>query len=147
MMEVIVQICEAFGPTVSEKKKTAEVVCMAAAHSSPEAMDVEAAGKRYRQTHSFIYNLEGCPSPRENVRFGCASGGTNENPYDRPGVVVHLDIKVGMAKAETIETLLCGCVTNMNYQPRKHATKKLITVDYHQWKDHRGRDGARDDRM
>ena len=57
MMEVIVQVCETFGLTVSEKKT--EIICMPAPHTPPAVMDVQAAGQRYKQAHSFT----GAPLP------------------------------------------------------------------------------------
>ena len=62
-MEVIVNVCEAFVVTVSEKKT--ETLCMLAPHMLQVVMHVEAPGERYRQTHSLTYlggTITECPN-------------------------------------------------------------------------------------
>ena len=53
MMEVIVEVCRAFVLTVSAKKT--ETMCMPPPRTSRTMVQVEAAGKTYKQVQSFIY--------------------------------------------------------------------------------------------
>ena len=52
-MAVIVEVCGAFGLTVSEKKT--ETMQMSIPHGPVMPITINAAGQHYRQTASFIY--------------------------------------------------------------------------------------------
>ena len=56
MMEVIVEVCQAFALTVSVKKT--ETMCMPPSRTPRTVVRVKATGKIYKQVQSFIY-LEG----------------------------------------------------------------------------------------
>ena len=53
MMEVIVEVCRAFAPTVSAKKT--KTMCMPPPRKQRTMVRVEAAGKIYEQVQSFAY--------------------------------------------------------------------------------------------
>jgi len=56
-MGIIGDLCRAFGLTVSKKTET---MCLPAQHTPTSTMEMEAAGQRYKQAHSFTYL--GCSS-------------------------------------------------------------------------------------
>ena len=53
MMEVVVEVCRAFAPTVSAKKT--ETMCMPPPRTPRTMMRVEAAGQAYKKVQSFSY--------------------------------------------------------------------------------------------
>ena len=53
MMEVIVEVCQAFALTVSAKKT--ETMCMSPPRTPRTMVRIEAAGQIYKQVQSFTY--------------------------------------------------------------------------------------------
>ena len=115
MMAIIVEVSEAFGLTVSEKKT--ETMCMPPRSVEAEQFQTMAAGQRYTQTNRLVYlggvitespNLIVEISRRTRLAWFCFRR-YSKQLYDRPKA--RLELKVRMLKAEVIETLLYGCVT------------------------------------
>ena len=117
MMEVIVVVCAAFGPTVSEAKT--EIMCLRA-KGMPEStatVSLEVAGQVYNQTNGFVYlggnvnhNADLSVEVDRRIRNAwCSFRKYTLELYDRPSAP--LELKIRMLRAEVLETILCGCVT------------------------------------
>ena len=110
MMEVIVEIRQAFTLTVSAKKT--ETMCMPPPHTPRTMVQVEAAGQTYKQVQSFTYLGGAVPEvPDMSVQIARRTrlcwmriSRYLRNPYDQPKVA--LSLKTRMVKAEAIEALL-----------------------------------------
>ena len=116
MMGVIVVACQDFGLTVSEKK-TEAMHLWSHPHTASNALRVEAAGQRYKQTTEFVY-LGGAISESADLdieikrRIGAAWARVRKYSsqlYDRRNV--RLSLKIRLFKAEVLEAMLYGCAT------------------------------------
>ena len=130
MMEMIVDMCHAFGLTVSEKTET---LCMPAPHKPTTTVDVEAAGQRYKQAYAFT-PLGGSITEIPDISTKIARRTRacwlrirryQRELYDRP--VIELDLKTRMVETEAVEALLYGCGT---WTTRQDHYKKLRTVHH-----------------
>ena len=115
MMGVIVVVCAAFGPTVSEAKT--EVMCLRAkGMESTATFSVEAAGQVYNQTNEFLclggnvsQNADRSIEADRRVRNAwCSFRKYTLERYDRPSA--SLELKIRMLRAEVLETMMYGCV-------------------------------------
>ena len=115
MMEVIVEVCRAFGLTVSAKKT--ETMCMPPPRTPRTMVRIEAAGQIYKQVQSFTY-LGGAmtETPDMSVEIARRTRACwarirrySRELYGQPKVA--LSLKTRMVKAEAIEALLYGCST------------------------------------
>ena len=131
MMEVIVEVCRAFGLTVSAKKT--ETMCMPPPRTPRTMVRIEAAGQIYKQVQSFTY-LGGAvtETPDMSVEIARRTSACwarirrySRELYGQPKVA--LSLKTRMVKAEAIEALLYGCST---WTLRQEHYAKLRTV-YH----------------
>ena len=132
MMEVIVEVCQAFALTVSAKKKT-ETMCMPPPRTPRTMMRIEAAGQTYKPVQSFTY-LGGAvtEAPDMSVEIArrtracwmCIRRYLREL-YDQSKVAHSL--KIRMVNAEAIEALLYGCST---WTLRQEHYAKLRTVHH-----------------
>ena len=127
MMTIIVEVLEAFGLTVSEKKT--ETLLMRApqkqprkAGSPPPPLVIEAAGQKYAQTAQIrhlggLVNEDGKLTQEINHRsraaWACIRRFSREL-FDRPRASWRL--KVQLLRAEAMEALLYGC---MMWGPRR----------------------------
>ena len=117
-MGVIVVVCAAFGPTVSEAK--AEIMCLRT-KGMPEftaTFSVEAAGHVFKQTNEFVYlgvNVNHNDDlfievNRLIIRNAwCSFRKYTLELYDRPSAP--LELKIRMLRTKVLETMLYGCVT------------------------------------
>ena len=121
MMTVIVTACSSFGLTVSEAKTG--VMCLETKGGGKVSFTINAAGQVYEQTIQFVYlggaitanrDLSIEISRRLQRAWACFQRYKMEI-YDRPGV--RLRLKVGLLKAEVVETLLHGCMTWSQKKP------------------------------
>ena len=131
MMEVIVEVCRAFGLTVSAKKT--ETMCMPPPRTTRMMVRIEAAGQIYKQVQSFTY-LGGAvtETPDMFVEIARRTGACwarirrySRKLYGQPKVA--LSLKTRMVKAEAIEPLLYGCST---WTLRQEHYAKLRTVHH-----------------
>ena len=115
MMEVIVEVCRAFGLTVSARKT--ETMCMPPPRTPRTMVRIEAAGQIYKQVQSFTY-LGGAvtETPDMSVEIARRTSACwarirrySQELYGQPKVA--LSLKTRMVKAEAIEALLYGCST------------------------------------
>ena len=117
MLGVSVDVCAAFGLTISEAKT--EIMC-SRAKGMPEStatFSVEAAGQVYNQTCEFVYlggnvdhNADLSIEVDRRIRNAwCSFREYTLELYDRPSAP--LELKIRMLRAEVLETMLCGCVT------------------------------------
>ena len=115
MMEVIVEVCQAFALTVTAKKT--ETMCMPSPRTLRTMVQVEAAGQIYKQVQSFTY-LGGVVTETLDMYVEIARRTRAcwmrirrylRELYDQPKVA--LSLKTRMVKAEAIEALLYGCST------------------------------------
>ena len=113
-MGVIVVACQDLGLTVSEKK-TAAMRLWSHPHTASNALQIEAAGQRYKQTTEFVY-LGGTISESADLdieikrRIGAAWASVRKYSsqlYDRRNV--RLSLKIRLFKAEVMEAMLYGC--------------------------------------
>ena len=112
-MGVIVVACQEFGLTVS-KKKTEAMHLWSHPHTAPNALRIEAAGQRYKQTTEFVY-LGGAISESMDLdieikrRIGAAWASVRKYSsqlYDlRNG---RLLLKIRLFKAEVMKAMLYG---------------------------------------
>ena len=134
MMEVIVEVCRAFALTVSAKKT--ETMCMPPPRTPRAMMQVEAAGKIYKQVQSQSFTYLGgtvtenpCMSVEIARRTRACWMRTRwylRELCDQPKVT--LSLKTRMLKAEAIEALiLYGCST---WALRQEHYPKLRTVHH-----------------
>ena len=116
MMGVIVVTCQEFGLTVSEKK-TEAMHLWSHPHTTSNALRIEAAGQRYKQTTEFVY-LGGAISESADLdieikrRIGPAWASVRKYSsqlYDRRNA--RLSLKIRLFKAEVMEAMLYGCAT------------------------------------
>ena len=114
MMEVIVEVCRAFGLTVSAKKT--ETMCMPPPRTPRTMVRIEAAGQIYKQVQSFTY-LGGAvtETPDMSVEIARRTSACwarirrySRELYGQPKVA--LSLKTRMVKAEAIEALLLDAV-------------------------------------
>ena len=128
-MEVIVEVCRAFALTVSVKKT--ETMCMPPPRTPRTMVQVEAAGKIYKQVQCFTY-VGGAMTETPDISVEIARQTRVcwmrirrylRELYNQPKVALFL--KTRMVKAEAIEALLYGCSTSTVRQ--EHYTK-LRTV-------------------
>ena len=136
MMEVIVDVCAAFGLTVSDAKT--EIMCLRA-KGMPEStttFSVEAAGQVYNQTNEFLYlggnvnqNADLSIEVDRRVRNAwCSFRKYTLELYDRPSAP--LELKIRMLRAEVLETVLYGCVT---WSPRACHYDTLRRAQHHRF--------------
>ena len=132
MMEVIVEVCQAFALTVSAKKT--ETMCMPPPRTPRMMVRIEAAGQIYKQVQSFTY-LGGAvtETPDMSVEIARRTRACwmrirrySRELYGQPKVT--LSLKTRMLKAEAIEALLYGCST---WTLRQEHYAKLRTVHHH----------------
>ena len=116
MMGVIVVACQEFGLTVSEKK-TEAMYLWSHPHTASNALRIEAAGQRYKQTAEFVH-LGGAISESADLNIeikrhiGAAWASIRKYSsqlYDRRNA--RLSLKIMLFKAEVMEAILYGCVT------------------------------------
>ena len=116
LLGVIVVTCQEFGLTVSEKK-TEAMHLWSHPHTTSNALRIEAAGQRYKQTTEFVY-LGGAISESADLdieikrRFGAAWARVRKYSsqlYDRRNA--RLSLKIRLFKAEVMEAMLYGCAT------------------------------------
>ena len=131
MMEVIVEVCRAFGLTVSAKKT--ETMCMPPPRTPRTMVRIEAAGQIYKQVQSFTY-LGGAVTETPDMSVETARRTSpcwarirrySRELYGQPKVA--LSLKTRMVKAEAIEALLYGCST---WTLRQEHYAKLRTVHH-----------------
>ena len=115
IMEVIVEVCRAFVLTVSAKKT--ETMCMPPPRTPRTIVQIEAAGKIYKQVQSFTY-LGGAvtETPDMSVEITRRTRACwmrirrySRELYGQPKVA--LSLKTRMIKPEAMEALLYGCST------------------------------------
>ena len=115
MMEVIVEVCQAFALTVSTKKT--KTMCMPPPRKPRPIVRVGAAGQTYKQVQSFTY-LGGVviETPDTSVEIARRTRACwmrirryLRELYDQPKVA--LSLKTRVVKAEAIGALLYGCST------------------------------------
>ena len=131
MMEVIVEVCQAFALTVSAKNT--ETMCMRTPRTPRTMVQIEAAGQTYKQVQSFTY-LEGAVTEVPDMSVEIARRTRAcwmrvrrylRELYDQPKVA--LALKIRMIKAEAIESLLYRCSTWTLHQEHN---AKLRTVHH-----------------
>lgn len=128
----VVEVCRAFGLTVSEKKTA--TMCMHARGGLPEKLDIRAAGHTDAQTSQFVCrggSIAETPHLTAEVHRRCRLAWWcfqryKQELYDRPDVPLML--KVRMLKAEAVETLLYACVT---WAALKAHFNRLRTAHHH----------------
>ena len=135
MMGVIVVTCQEFGLTVSEKK-TEAMHPWSHPHTASNALRIEAAGQRYKQTTEFVY-LGGAISESADLdieikrHIGAAWGSVRKcssQLYDRRNA--RLSLKIRLFKAEVMEAMLYGCATwtmrSQDFSSLRTAHHKLL---------------------
>ena len=135
MMGVIVVTCQEFGLTVSEKK-TEAMHLWSHTHTASNALRIEAAGKRYKQTTEFVY-LGGAISESSDLdieikhRIGAAWASVRKYSsqlYDRQNA--RLSLKIRLFKADVMEAMLYGCATwtmrSQDFSSLRTAHHKLL---------------------
>ena len=116
MVGVTVVTCQEFGLIVSEKK-TEAMHLWSHPHTASNALRIEAAGQRYKQTTEFVYL--GCAiseradldieSKRRIVAAWASVRKYSSQLYDRRNA--RLSLKIRLFKAEVMEAMLYGCAT------------------------------------
>ena len=132
MMTIVVDVCAAFGLTVSERKT--EVMCVPPPNQQAPSVAIEAAGQRYRQVNSFVYlgsmvSHDASMSAEIERRVRAAQfrvGKYQVALYRRS--TAPLSLKVRMVKAEVVEALLYGCAT---WTLRKEEFARLHSTHLH----------------
>ena len=135
MMGVIVVTCQEFGLTVSEKKPEA-MHLWSHPHTASNALRIEAAGQRYKQTTEFVY-LGGAISESADLdigierRIGAAWVSVRKYSsqlHDRR--IARLTLKIRLFKAEVMEAMLYGCATwtmrSQDFSSLRTAHHKLL---------------------
>ena len=131
MMEVIVEVCQAFTLTVSAKKT--ETMCMPPPRTPRTMMQIEAAGQTYKQVQSFtcpggaVTEVPGMSVETDRRTHACWMRIRRylREIYDQPKVAPSL--KTRMVKAEAIEALLYRYCT---WTLRREHYAKLPTVHH-----------------
>ena len=131
MMEVIVEVCQAFALTVSAKKT--ETVRMPPPRTPRTMVRIEATRKIYKQVQSFTYLVGAVTETpdmsveiaRRTREFWIRIRWYSRELYDQPKVA--LSLKTRMVKSEAIEALLYGCST---WTLRQEHYAKLHTVHH-----------------
>ena len=121
MMTVIVTACSAFWRTVSEAKT--DIVCLQIKGGGKVSFTINAAGRVYKQTIEFVYLCGAITAGRDLSiqiarRFRRAWAYFQRYKmeiYYRPGVLLRLNVR--LLKAEVVETLLYGCMTQSPNKP------------------------------
>ena len=115
-MGVIVVTCHEFGLTVSEKK-TEAMHLWSHPHTASNALRIETAGQRYKQTTEFVH-LGGAISESAELdieikrHIGAAWASVRKyssQMYDRRNA--RLSLKIRLFQAEVMEAMLYGCAT------------------------------------
>ena len=135
MMGVIVVTCQEFGLTVSEKK-TEAMHLWSHPHMTSNALRIEAAGQRYKQTTAFVY-IGGAIRESADLdieikrRIGAAWASVRKYSsqlYDRRNA--RLSLKIRLFKAEVMEAMLYGCATwtmrSQDFSSLRTAHHKLL---------------------
>ena len=135
LMGVIVVACQEFGLTVLEKK-TEAMHLWSHPHTASNALRIEAAGQRYKQTTEFVY-LGGAISESADLgieikrRIGAAWASVRKYSsklYDRRNARVSPMIR--LFKAEVMEAILYGCATwtmrSQDFSSLRTAHHKLL---------------------
>ena len=116
MVDVIVVACQEFGMTVLDKK-TEAMQLWSHPNAALNALQIEAAGQRCKQTTEFVH-LGGAISERAGLdteiklRIGASWASVRKYSsqlYDRQNA--QLSLKIGLFKARVIEAMLYGCAT------------------------------------
>ena len=136
-MQVIVVVYTAFGITVSEAKT--EIMCLRA-KGMPEStatFSLEAASQVYNQTNEFVYlggnvkhNADLSVEVDRRIRNAwCTFRKYTLELYDRPSAP--LELKIGMLRAEVLETMPYGWVTwsprACHYDTLRRARHRCLT--------------------
>ena len=116
MMGITVAACQEFGLTLSEKK-TEAVRLWSHPHTASNALRIEAAGQRYKQTTEFGYFGDAIGESADldieiKRRIGAAWASVRKYSsqlYDRRNA--RLSLKIRLFKAEVMEAMLYGCAT------------------------------------
>ena len=122
MMGVIVVACQGFGLTVSEKK-TEAMHLWSHPHIASNALRIEAAEQRYKQTTEFVY-LGGAISESADLdieikrRIGAAWASVRKYSFQLYDLRnARLSLKIRLFKAEVMKVMLYGCATwTMRFQ-------------------------------
>ena len=117
IMTAIVEKCDAFGLTVSEKKT--ETMVLRPPGEPAQQLIIQAAGQRYAQKEIFMYiggtiSEDADMSAELKSRARSAWGAFhryNRQLYDRATAIVSLELKVKLLRSEVIGALLYGCDT------------------------------------
>ena len=136
MMGVIVVTCQEIGLTMSEKKTEAMHHLWSHPHTASNALRIEAAGQRYKQTTEFVY-LGGAISESADLdieikrRIGAAWASVRKYSsqlYDRQNA--RLSLKIRLFKAEVMKAMLYGCATwtmrSQDFSSLRTAHHKLL---------------------
>ena len=135
MMDVIVVACQEFGLTVSEKK-TELMNLWSDSSTASNALRLEAAGQRYKQTCEFVY-LGGAIGKSADLDTGIKRyiGATwasvrrySSQFYDRRNA--RLSLKIRLFKVEVVEAMLYGYSTwtirSQDFSSLRSAHHKLL---------------------
>ena len=131
MMEVILEVCQAFALAVSAKQT--ETMCMAPPRAPRTMVQVEATRQTYKQVQSFTY-LGGAVTEVPDMSIEIARRTRAcwmrirwylRELYDQPKFA--LSLKTRTVKAETIQALLYECST---WTLRQEHYAKLRTVHH-----------------
>ena len=135
MMDVIVVACQEYGLTVSEKK-TEAMHLWSHPNTASDALRIEAAGQRYKQTTELVH-LDGAISESADLdteikrRVGAAWASVRKYSsqlYDRRNA--RLSLKIRLFKAKVMEDMLYGCATwtmrSQNFSSLRIAHHKLL---------------------
>ena len=131
MMEVIVEVCQAFALTVSAKKT--ETMCMPPPRTPGTMVQIEAAGQTYKQLQSFTYlggTVTEVPDMSVEIARRTRACWMRIRRYLRElhdQPKVALSLKTRMVKAEAIKALLYGYST---WTLRQEHYAKLRTVHH-----------------
>ena len=117
IMTAIVEKCDAFGLTVSEKKT--ETIVLRPPGEPAQQLMIQAAGQRYAQKERFTYLggtiSEDADMPAELKSCARSAWGAfhryNWKLYDRATAIVSLELKVKLLRSEVIGALLSGSDT------------------------------------
>ena len=134
MMGFIVATCQEFRLTMSEKK-TEAMHLWSHPHTASNALRIEAAGQRYKQTTEFVYLGDAISESADldieiKRRIGAAWASVRKYSsqlYDRRNA--RLSLKIRLFKAEVMEAMLYGCAT-WTIAPRTLAAYVLPTTSY-----------------
>ena len=135
MMDVMVVACQKFGLTVSEKN-TKPMHLWSHPHTASNALRIEVAGQRYKQTTEFVC-FGGAISESADLvieikrRIGAAWASVriySSQLYDRRNA--RLSLKIRLFKAEVMQAMLYGCATwtmrSQDFSSLRTAHHKLL---------------------